>query len=145
MRYLAESFALAALRRGHPVEQFLGPVCAAGRFGVCYVEVRPKAARFEIFLHTVEDVGHETFLDLVEFPPLDPDDEEEEFGRLITAADDPLSALKAAEDVTGAVPQRWVNATMSQDEYADFVRDGRPQRSSPDGHSWPAPTGQPEQ
>ncbi|WP_327241509.1 hypothetical protein [Streptomyces sp. NBC_01320] len=89
MRYLAESFVLGALRRGRPVEQFLGPVYAAERLGVRYVEVRPKAGRFEIFLHTVEDVGHETFLDLVEFPRLDPDVEEEEFGRLVTAADDP--------------------------------------------------------
>ncbi|MFF0087653.1 hypothetical protein ACFYR1_49730 [Streptomyces canus] len=145
MRYLAEAFILGTLRRGRPVEQFLGPVYRAERLGVRYVEVRPKAARFEIFLHTVADVGHETFLDLVEFPPLDSDDEEEQFGRLIAAPDDPLSALKAAEDVTGAVRQRWVNATMSQDEYADFVRAGRPRHSSPDGHPWPAPMGQPEQ
>ncbi|MFE5597037.1 hypothetical protein [Streptomyces sp. NPDC056549] len=145
MRYLAESFVLGALRRGHPNEQFLGPVYAAERLGVRYVEVTPKAGRFEIFLHTVEAVGHQAFLDLVKFPPLDQDDEEEQFYRLVTAAGDPLSALKAAEDVTGAVRQRWVNASMSQDEYADFVRAGRPQHSSPDRHPWPAPTGQPAQ
>ncbi|MFJ9339455.1 hypothetical protein ACIRP0_09200 [Streptomyces sp. NPDC101733] len=145
MRYLAEPFILGALRRGRPVEQFLGPVYGAERPGVRFLEVRPKAARFEILLHTVEDVGHETFLDLAEFPPLDQDADEEEFGRLVTAADDPLAALEAAENGTGAIRQHWVNATMSQDEYADFVRAGRPRHSSPDGHPWPAPLGQPEQ
>ncbi|NUK08360.1 hypothetical protein HRW23_24915 [Streptomyces lunaelactis] len=145
MRYLAESFALDALRRGRSVEQFLGPAYAAGRLGVRYVEVRPKGGRYEIFLHTVEDAGHETFMDLVEFPPLNPDNNEEEFGLLITAAGDPLAALQAAEDCTGAVRHRWVNATMAQDEYSDFVQAGRPQHSSPDGHPWPAPMDQPEQ
>ncbi|MFD8790767.1 hypothetical protein [Streptomyces vinaceus] len=133
MRYLAEAFVLGALRRGRPVEQFLGPIHAAERLGVRYVEVRPQAGRYEIFLHTVEDVGHENFLDLAEFPPLDQDSEEEDFGRLATAAPDPLAALEAAENGTGAVRQRWVNATMAQDEYADFVRAGRPRHSSPDG------------
>ncbi|MFI1154703.1 hypothetical protein [Streptomyces sp. NPDC020817] len=143
MRYLTEPFALAALRRGRPVEQFLGPVHAAGRLGVHYVEVRPRQGMFEVFLHTVEDVGHETFLDLAEFPPLSTGTEQEEFGRLVTTADDPLSALEAAEHITGAVRQRWVNATMSQVEYADFVLAGRPRRSSPDGHPWPAFMAQP--
>jgi hypothetical protein len=32
-------------------------------------------------------------MDLVEFPPLDLDDGEKEFGRLVTTADDPLTAL----------------------------------------------------
>lgn len=50
--------------------------------------------------------------DLVEFPPLDTDDEEEEFGRLVATRDGPLAALTAAEDVTGAVRGRWVNASV---------------------------------
>ncbi|MFC8262689.1 hypothetical protein ACFUNF_35025 [Streptomyces sp. NPDC057291] len=90
-------------------------------------------------------MGHETFVDLAEFPPLDPDTEEEEFGRLIAAAGDPLTALNAAEDCTGAVRHRWVNAAMAQDEYNDFVQSGRPLRGSPDGYPWPAPIAQPEQ
>ncbi|MER8235686.1 hypothetical protein [Streptomyces sp. NPDC094049] len=144
MRHLAEAFALGALRRGRSVEQFLGPIHTAERLGVRYVEVRPKDGRYEICLHTVEDVGHEAFRDLVEFPPLDPDDEENEFGRLIAVAGDPLTALSAAEDRTGAVRHCRVNATMTQDEYNDFVQAGRPPHSSPDGHPWPAPMERPE-
>ncbi|MGW9026812.1 hypothetical protein ACWGQ5_22030 [Streptomyces sp. NPDC055722] len=138
MRYLAESFALGALRRGRPVEQFLGPAGSPERPGIHYVEVRLAKAQYEIFLHTLEDIGHESFADLVEFPPLDPDDEKEEFGRLVATRDDPLAAL-AAEDVTGAVRGRWVNAGVVQDEYHDYVMAGRPTNSAPDGHPWPVP------
>ncbi|MEU8976716.1 hypothetical protein AB0D11_47635 [Streptomyces monashensis] len=139
MRYLAESFALGVLRRGRPVEQFLGPAGSPEHPGIHYVEVRPAKTHYEIFLHNLEDVGHDSFADLVEFPPLDPDDEEEEFGRLVATRDDPLVALAAAEDATGAVRGRWVNAGVVQDEYRDYVMAGRPPNSSPDGHPWPMP------
>jgi hypothetical protein len=71
--------------------------------------------------------------DLVEFPPLDPDDEEEECGRPIASADDALDALTGAESATGAVRGRWVNESVAQDEYGDFVRAGRPTDASPEG------------
>ncbi|MEV7685337.1 hypothetical protein ACFW1F_02100 [Streptomyces bungoensis] len=89
-------------------------------------------------LHTLEDVGHETFVDLVEFPPFDPGDEDEEFGRLLATRDDPLVALAAAEEATGAVRGRWVNTGMVQDEYLDYVKAGRPVDGLPEGHPWPA-------
>jgi hypothetical protein len=86
----------------------------------------------------VEDVGHERLFDLVEFPSFDADQDEEEFGRLVATAEDPSTALAAAEEVTGAVPGRWVNESIVQDEYADFVRAGRPADQSHDGHPWPS-------
>ncbi|MEY9969490.1 hypothetical protein ABIA33_007578 [Streptacidiphilus sp. MAP12-16] len=57
MRYLAESFALGALRRGRAIEQFLGPVGTAERRGLRSVEVRPVKVGFEVYLYGVEDVG----------------------------------------------------------------------------------------
>lgn len=60
------------------MEQFLGPVGAPGRLGVSYVEVRPTKASYGVYVHTVEDVGHEGFFDLVEFPPFDADQDEGE-------------------------------------------------------------------
>ncbi|MGW0577931.1 hypothetical protein ACWD25_18605 [Streptomyces sp. NPDC002920] len=137
MRYLADAFVVGALKRGRPVEQFLGPIGASDRPGVHYVEVRPAKASYEVYVHTVEDVGHERFFDLVEFPPFDTDDDEEEFGRLVATAEDPSTALTTAEKITGAVPGRWVNESMVQAEYADFVQAGRPTDRSPDGHPWP--------
>ncbi|MGW6145214.1 hypothetical protein ACWFRM_33795 [Streptomyces sp. NPDC055144] len=79
MRYLTESFVVGALKRGRPVEQFLGSVAASGRIGVSYVEVRPVRGTYEVYVHVIEDVGHESFFDLVEFPPFDADADEEDF------------------------------------------------------------------
>ncbi|MFB7715672.1 hypothetical protein [Streptomyces sp. NPDC056105] len=126
MRYLAESFILGALRRSCSVEQFLGPCGSAERPGVSYLEVRPTRTSFEVYLHRVEDIGSERFLDVSEFPPLDPDDETEEFGTLLGMAEDPLAALIIAEDRTGAERGRWVNQNVIEEEYGDFVRAGRP-------------------
>jgi hypothetical protein len=137
VRYLAESFVLEALRRGRSVEQFLGPCGSAERPGVRYVEVRATKGPLEVYLHTVEDVGSESFLDLGEFPPLDPDDEAGEFGRLLGTAEEPLAALVVAEERTGATRSRWVNENVVQDEYSDFVRAGRPWGASADGRPWP--------
>ncbi|NBM19503.1 hypothetical protein GUY61_28750 [Streptomyces sp. GC420] len=136
---MAESFVLGALRRGRPVEQFLGPCGPAERPGVRRVEIRPTGASYEIYLHTVEDAGHESFFDLGEFPPFDPD--ADEFGRLLGTAEDPLTALNTAERRTGAERGRWVNEGVVQDEYGDFVRAGRPSGASPDGHRWPGVPG----
>ncbi|MFI6277332.1 hypothetical protein [Streptomyces sp. NPDC050988] len=137
MRYLTEAFIIGALKRGRPVEQFLGPVGAPGLLGVSYVEVRPANASYKVYVHAVEDVGHGAFLDLGGFPPLDADASEKEFGRLVVVAEDPSNAVTAAEETTGAVRERWVNENIVQDEYGDFVRAGRPSDQSPDGHPWP--------
>ncbi|MFF8650364.1 hypothetical protein ACF06D_19315 [Streptomyces griseoluteus] len=138
VRYLAESFILGALRRGRSVEQFLGPCGSAERPGVRCVAVRATKGPFEVYLHVVEDVGSESFLDLGEFPPFDPDDESGEFGRLLGMAEDPLAALDVAEQRAGAERDRWINEGVVQDEYGDFVRAGRPTGVSADGRRWPA-------
>jgi hypothetical protein len=103
---------------------------------VRYVEVRATKGPFAVYLHTVEDVGSEGFLDLGEFPPFDPDDEAGEFGEFLGRAEDPLAALVVAERRTGAVRGRWVNVNVVQDEYGDFVRAGRPSSVSADGRRW---------
>ncbi|MEV3972607.1 hypothetical protein AB0K68_31400 [Streptomyces sp. NPDC050698] len=139
MRYLVEPFVIGALRRGRSVEQFLGPVGSPERPGVRYAEVRAARTSYEVYVHAVEDVGHENWLDLGEFPPFDQDAEEEDFSRLLGTAEDSQDALVLAEQRTGAVRGRWVNQGVVQDEYHDFVRAGRPSGRSPDGHPWPDP------
>ncbi|MGX1548420.1 hypothetical protein [Streptomyces adustus] len=126
MRYLVESFAVGALTRGRSVEQFLGPAGDAHASGVRWVEVVPTGSRFKVVLHTSADVGSENFCDLVEFPPLDPEREDDEFGLEIAMATEARDALALAEHRTGAVRGRWVNQGMAQDEYRDFVLAGRP-------------------
>ncbi|WP_405015848.1 hypothetical protein OHV05_01130 [Kitasatospora sp. NBC_00070] len=126
MRYLTEPFALGALRRGRAIEQFLGAAGTPEKPGIRWVEIRPKASGYLVVLHTAEDVGGEHFRDLVEFPPLDSDDGEEDFGQEIATTEDEPSAMAIAEASTGAVHHRWVNAGIAQDDYLDFVRAGRP-------------------
>ncbi|WP_256976173.1 hypothetical protein [Streptomyces sp. CS113] len=138
MRYLVEPLIIGALRRGRSVEQFLGPVGSPERPGVRYAEVRAAKTSYEVYVHAVEDVGHENFLDLDVFPPFDQDAEEEDFGQLLGTAEDPYDALVLAEERTGAVRGRWVNQGVVQDEYRDFVCAGRPSGISPDGLPWRA-------
>lgn len=123
MRYLAESFALGALRRGKAIAQFLGPSEGqAGGLVVSWVEVQPSRDAFTVVLHAAEDVGGEYFADLWEFPPADPDNE---FGRKLGEAEEPSEAVAIAEKLTGAVRSRWVNLGVVQDEYLDYVRGDR--------------------
>ncbi|MGW2396113.1 hypothetical protein ACWCYY_06125 [Kitasatospora sp. NPDC001664] len=131
MRYLAEPFAVGALTRGRSVEQFLGSAGDAQAPGVRWVEVVPTGSRFKVVLHTSADIGSENFCDLVEFPPLDPANEDDEFGLEIAAATEARDALALAEHHTGAVRGRWVNQGMAQDDYSDFVLAGRPGQASP--------------
>jgi len=92
---------------------------------------------YEVYVHAVADVGHENFLDLDVFPPFDQGAEEEDFGQLLGTTEDPQDALLLAGERAGAVPGRWVNQGVVQDEYRDFVRAGRPSGMSSDGHPWP--------
>ncbi|MFD7441578.1 hypothetical protein [Streptomyces sp. NPDC059909] len=123
MRYLVEQFAVGALRRGQGIEQFLGAAETSAAHGVRWVGIEPTKRGYVVTLHVVEDVGHEQFCDLLEFPPLDPDDE---FGFELAVTDDELAAMAEAESKTGALRDRWVNAGLAGDEYLDFVRAGRP-------------------
>ncbi|KJS61479.1 hypothetical protein VM95_15155 [Streptomyces rubellomurinus] len=75
--------------------------------------------------------GARAFCDLVEFPPLDPENEDDEFGLEIAVATEAHDVLALAEHRTGAVRGRWVNQGMAQDEYRDFVLSGRPRHGSP--------------
>ncbi|WP_405668980.1 hypothetical protein OG379_40560 (plasmid) [Streptomyces sp. NBC_01166] len=103
MRYLAEPFIIGALRRGRSVEQFLGPVGSSERPGVRYAEVRAARTSYEVYVHAVEDVGHESLLDLEVFPPFDQDSEDEDFGQFLGTTEDPQDALVLAEECTGAL------------------------------------------
>ncbi|HTJ39506.1 MAG TPA: hypothetical protein VL738_40280 [Dactylosporangium sp.] len=128
MRYLTQAFALGALRRGKAIEQFLGPVEVDGVAGVRWVAVSSSAGKYSVTVHTVQDLDDDEFLDMANFPPLDPVDEEYAGqGRELGRHDDPGAAVELAERLTGAVPERWVNFAVVGEEYADFVRSRRQQ------------------
>jgi hypothetical protein len=117
MRFLTRMFAVTALRRGRPIEQFLGGIEAGERQGIRWISLSPGSEGISVYLHEVEDIGSDTFWDLTEFPPLNPDDETR---GLIGVATTPEEAIEVAEHDLGADPGKWVSHGHACDEYADY-------------------------
>ncbi|MFD8754596.1 hypothetical protein ACFV0O_26950 [Kitasatospora sp. NPDC059577] len=118
MRHLAPALALGALRRGRQIEQFLGAIESDSGPGLRWIALSPGSTGITVYLSEVEDVGTDTFLDITEFPPLDPEDET--WGREIAVLPTPEDALQLAERDLAADPERWVNQGIVCDEYQDF-------------------------
>lgn len=132
MRYLVEAFAIGALHRGAEIEQFLGSREHNGEQGVAWVEIWPRGSGYDITLfggvHQAADATERRnlySLDPFLYPDKDEEDEEVPYCELGTASD-PLAALELAESLTGAVRDRWMNRGLGMDEYADYLRAGRP-------------------
>jgi hypothetical protein len=118
MRYLTRTFTLGALRRGKQVEQFLGGIHDGDRQGIRWIALGPGRHSITIYLSEVEDIGTDTFWDIDEFPPLDPEDET--WGKKIAEVTTPAEALDLAERELGARPDRWVNQGVVCSEYGDY-------------------------
>lgn len=125
MRYLTESFATGALGRGKPIEQFLGPVVVAGRRGIRWVTLSPSDEGIVLREHAAEDVPGYELADLDELPPLY-SDEDRAWGWVLGVASDEPTALRLAEELTGATADRWVNFGVAGEDYLDYVKAGRP-------------------
>ncbi|GAB3989787.1 hypothetical protein GCM10029978_115830 [Actinoallomurus acanthiterrae] len=123
MRHLTRAFASGALHRGKEIEQFLGGIKDGDRHGIRWVALAPGRDGITVYLSEVEDVGTDTFLDITEFPPLDPD--EETWGKLVAVVTTPEEALDLAERALGARPGRWVNQGVVCSEYHDYRAAGQ--------------------
>jgi hypothetical protein len=120
-RYLSTSDLPPTLRRGKPVEQFIGgspadPAC------IRHIEICPAGEQVELWVYDVEDVGSEEDSDLYDFPYLEPDGPT---APVATFADT-QSAVDFASATLGASPARWVNSGVAESEYLDYIRAGRP-------------------
>ncbi|MEV4619680.1 hypothetical protein AB0J74_13340 [Asanoa sp. NPDC049573] len=124
MRYLTERFALGALARGAAIEQFLGPVTVAGRRGIRWVTLTPGAAGIALHDHVAEDLDGEETGDLDSLPPMYPD-EDRAWGWTLATAQNGSDALRLAQDMTPARPDRWVNVGVAGEDYLDWVQAGR--------------------
>ncbi|MFJ1895843.1 MULTISPECIES: hypothetical protein [unclassified Streptomyces] len=118
MRHLTPAFALGALHRGKEIEQFLGGIERDGRQGVRWIAISSSRSGTTVYLSEVADAGTDTFHDVTEFPPLEPD--EESWGREIAVLATLEEALQVAAQELGADPDRWVNQGIVCDEYRDF-------------------------
>lgn len=99
MRHLTPAFALGALHRGKQIEPFLGGIERDGRRGLRWIAVSPGRAGVSVYLSEVEDIGTDTFRDVTEFPPLDPEDES--WGKEVGTVESPEEALRLAERELG--------------------------------------------
>ena len=119
MRHLTESQTLAALDRGRPVEQLL-PQSEPDVSVIEWLRLSPRSAGVALVRHRVRDAGTPGFLDVYEFPAVDPDEEHGE-GKVLEVFPGCAEALEASRKY-GAQADRWVTDGMVQDEYADLTR-----------------------
>jgi hypothetical protein len=110
-RFLTPSEAVAALRRGAHVEQFLS--LAEGRLR--YLTAGPRKGRFTLSVHEVWDDGGEDFADISEFGPVD-EDEYVGVGRDVATEDDPEQVVRLASAYGGS-PDAWDNHGMASSRY----------------------------
>ncbi|MBB4931193.1 hypothetical protein F4561_002013 [Lipingzhangella halophila] len=118
MRYLTPSFAIGALHRGQEIEQFLGGFDRGEQHIIRWAALGRGKDRITLYLSEAVDAGTDSFLDVSEFPPLDPDDES--WGKVIGTAASPGEALALAEHHLGASRDRWVNQGVICSEYKDY-------------------------
>lgn len=107
MQFLTESQALGALRRGAAIEQARVDVDSDGTFS--WPTAQRVGDHIILRLHVVHDEGTDDFLDVTEFSPWGG----AELGTF--SSEDRLLAAAAV----GAVADRWLNAGMVQDLYAE--------------------------
>ena len=123
MRHLLHIDIPASFRRGKSVEQFLGRSPLDAGY-IRHVELRPSNGLIEIWCYDVEDIGGEDYLDLYDFPDLEPD------GPWVPVAafPDPQAAVEYASASLATDPARWISLGVAQSEYLDYIRAGRPSR-----------------
>ena len=117
MRYVGITFVESTLYRGKSLEQFLGGrTSESGDLFVSWVELRPTAEGVEVWHFEVPDLG-DGFADLYELISV-----EQQRSVLVASPD---AAMQFAQAHFGASLTRWVNQSVIQDEFLDFVRAGR--------------------
>lgn len=105
-RPLTAEEAAAALRRGAQIEQFVGVESGVVRFLTAARRAdRGEPPVFVVTLHVVEDVGHDGFCDLSEFPSVDPDEPDHE-GPWMREYAEPADATACAT-LHGGHQGRW--------------------------------------
>ena len=117
-RHLSREEAQAALRRGKPIESFLGVSGADSERTIRYVILVPERNAVRVSLYEVLDVGSPEELDLYSFPAADGEDGLPVAERVALSPED---ALVIATDHFSAQPESFVNQGVCQDEYRDHL------------------------
>lgn len=85
-----------------------------------WLRLSPRSSGVELSRHRVQDVGRTDFLDVYEFPSVDPDEEPAE-GKVLAIFSSSAEAV-AVSVRHGARADKWVNDGVVQDEYARAAR-----------------------
>lgn len=117
MRHLTEPQATGVLERGAGLEQMLSRDLRAGSFR--WLSAAHEGGTYVLRLHETRDDGSPDFLDVYEFRSVDADDELGE--GVIAGSTAEATELLAAAGRSGARLDRWVNAGVIQDEYAELI------------------------
>ncbi len=123
-RYLKLQEAELALKRGKAVECFLGGCERDGRAGIKWLSIRGAGPKIDVSVYETADLGDESFLDIYEFGPLDPDMELEEANEVISFASFRRAIEFIEQRFTGS-SEKLLNELMIQDEYSDYISRGR--------------------
>ncbi|MGI2094476.1 hypothetical protein ACRN96_18060 [Shewanella oncorhynchi] len=123
-RYLNLQEAESALKRGKAVECFLGGCERDGRAGIQWLSVRGPKSEIDVSVYDTADLGDESFLNIYEFGPLDPDLELEDANE-VKSFTSFGQAIEFIEQRFAGSSERLLNEFMIQDEYADYISRGR--------------------
>jgi hypothetical protein len=116
-RHLSAAEVERMLTYGRSVEQWLGAHAAAGERIVRWVRLdAERSGVYSVTLFEVFDDGGPDFIDLYEFSPADADRPD----GATRAFSEARAALELARTL-GADLDRFVNAGVVQDEYANYV------------------------
>ena len=123
-RYLNLQEAESALKRGKAVECFVGGCEHNGRAGINWLSIRSSGSGVDVSVYETADLGDESFLDIYEFGPLDPDLELEDANEVISFTSF-SEVIKFIEQRFAGSSERLVNELMIQDEYTEYISRGR--------------------
>jgi hypothetical protein len=118
MRYLTQYFIRTALHLGKAVEQFLGGGFDGEEPTIRWLVLDANRDQFALTYYEALDRGSDSFIDIGEFPLVDPDADPPE--KLFDSIED---ALAYAQSTYEASPSRWVNESVVEEEYVDYSRD----------------------
>lgn len=119
-RYLTPSEAEAAIKRGKPVECFLGSCQRDSKPGIKWFSARAAGNGIKVSVYETADLGNEEFIDVYEFGPLNPDLEFEESDEIICFSSF-TEFYSGIESKFSGSTSRLVNEFIIQDEYADYI------------------------
>jgi hypothetical protein len=118
MRYLNDRDICLNLRNGRSVEQFLSKSVYETFPTIRFIRLdKERSGEISVALFEVYDEGNKDFLDVYEFPPIDPDEPD---GQIITFSK-PEEAVFYACNILGADIKKFVNDGLIQDEYKDLL------------------------